>query len=242
MKKGKKSIQAKFRKKTFSTHQYWTISYTERYPEGDYRTAPDGDVPCAELDFRVIIKAKSYEVAKKILRNRVKEDNPKVKLKAVAGFMLHSKYQCDARKKRPFTPKDWEKIKSAAFPNAQNALFKSYVPRSPEKSNRYNATDYEHLKSIGFKSGDENWSRQNRSKLSLPEDQRPFMIYEGKWVKWDPQDRAQKLDELRTALRQTRHPVSGQLNKSAAARALNIGRNCLYGWMERFPEIDWDKI
>ena len=51
-----KSLQAKFRAKTFQFHQYWNIGYTERYKNGE------------EQDFKTFIRAKSFASAKKILK------------------------------------------------------------------------------------------------------------------------------------------------------------------------------
>ena len=54
--------------------------------------------------------------------------------------------------------KEWEQIKNSAFPNSSNTVFKFHVPRPDWKSNRFNATNYEQLKGIGFKKGKDNWS------------------------------------------------------------------------------------
>ena len=72
-----KNIQAKFRKETFRTDQYWNINYTELYLNGE------------ELDFKTFIKARSYASAKHILKKRLGEDEDVVKIKAVHGFMFH---------------------------------------------------------------------------------------------------------------------------------------------------------
>jgi hypothetical protein len=77
----KKTSQYKFRRKTFPFNQYWIIYYTELYSDN------------TEKDFAVFIKTRSYELAKIILKDRVKEDDKSIKLKAMSGYMLHKDYK-----------------------------------------------------------------------------------------------------------------------------------------------------
>jgi len=130
---------------------------------------------------------------------------------------------------------EWEQIRKAAFPNQHNLLFKYEVERDPLKSNRFNVTDYDHLKTIGFKSGEDNWSTQNRKGKILPIDERSHMIYKGKWVPWDKECRNNTRKQIINAL------IINSNVRIKAAKFLNISRNKLYKLMERFPEIDWNK-
>ena len=136
------NIQAKFRRQSFNDPQYWNINYTEHDPSG------------AQVDYKVFIKAKSYEEAKHFLQKRLKEQDPPCKAKAIQGFMFHSGYKNASNVKLGI--KEWEQIRSASFPNANNLLYKLEVPRDPKKTNRFNTTDYDHMKTIGFKKGKDN--------------------------------------------------------------------------------------
>jgi len=216
-----KNIQAKFRKETFRTDQYWNINYTERYQTG------------IEADFKTFIKARSYESAKEILRKRVAEDNPTTKIKAVQGFMFHKKYKNANNLKIGL--KEWEQIRSASFPNENNVLYKLEVERAEGKTNRFNKTDLDHIKSIGFKKGEDNWSRIHNKGKTLPLKDREGMVYRGKWVKWD-----------KNLMKATRQQIIDALihtagNRLKAAAYLGVSRNKLYNLMSKFPQIDWNK-
>jgi len=216
----KKNFQYLARRKAFHFHQYWNINYTERYGNG------------TEKDFKTFIKSKSYAFAKEILLKRLREDDPDIKIKAVHGFMFHKDYR--SMTKPSLKVEDWEQIRKASFPNEHNVLFKYEVERENGKSNRFNATDYEHLKGIGFKSGEDNWSSQNRKGKILPLDKRSHMIFRGKWIPWDKECRDNTKQEIINAL------IKSSNNRSNAAIYLNISRHKLYTLMSRFPEIDWD--
>jgi len=221
MDKRKKNIQYKARRETFQVHQYWNLNYTEKYTDG------------SEKDFKTFIKAKSYDIAKEILLKRLREDDPSVKIKAVHGFLFHKGYK--PMQKRHLTLKEWEQIRKASFPNQHNVLFKLEIERDPSKSNRFNWTNYEHLKTIGFKSGEENWSVKNLKGKILPLEERANMIYRGKWVVWDKESRKQTLNQIVDALIKCNHV------RQKAAKYLKISRHKLYKLMERFPEMDWNK-
>ena len=183
MKKKKKvnrGVQYKFRRQKFDFDQYWNINYTERYKDG------------SEKDFKTFIRANSYESAKKVLISRIQEEDPDIKVKAIQGFMFHGNYKI--HKNRRLTFENWEQIKKASFPNYNNTLFKKEIARKEGYSNRFNKTDMDHIRSIGFKSGADNWSHQNRKGIYLPIEERKGMIYKGKWVKWD-EDEMQKTKE-----------------------------------------------
>ena len=216
-----KNIQAKFRREAFNVDQYWNINYTEKYRNG------------LESDFKTFIKARSYDSAKDILKKRVTQEDPSIKIKAVHGFMFHKKYK-NANNVR-LRVKEWEQIRAASFPNENDVLYKLKVERSPNKTNRFNKTDYEHMKTIGFKKGKDNWSRINLKGKSLALKDREGMVYKGKWVKWDKQimntTRQMIIDSL----------IKTDGNRSKAAEYLGMSRNGFYGLMAKFPKVDWTK-
>lgn len=216
-----KNIQAKFRKENFCTDQYWNINYTEQYAKGD------------ESDFKTFIKARSYESAKHILKKRLAEDDSTIKIKAVQGFMFHKDYKNSKNLK--IRSKEWDQIRSASFPNQNNVLYKLEIERAEHKTNRFNKTDYTHLKSIGFKKGAQNWSHIHRKGKSLPLKDRDGMIYVGKWISWDKDIMNTTRQRLINAL------IYTDGNRSKGAKHLGISRTQLYNLMAKFPQIDWAK-
>jgi hypothetical protein len=215
-----KNIQAEFRRQTFRTDQYWNINYTEKYKNGQ------------EADFKTFIKSRSYESAKYILKKRVAEDDPYIKIKAVQGFMFHKNYKNANNLK--IRLKEWEQIRSASFPNQNNVLYKLEMTRGEGKTNRFNETNYEHIKSIGFKGGKENWSYIHNKGKTLPLGDREGMVYNGKWVVWDKKIMDSTRQELITAL------IKTDGNRFQAAKYLGVSRNKFYKLMSRFPKIDWN--
>ena len=221
MAKKSQSIQKEFRNTVFQYHQYWSISYTEKYTDG------------VEKDFTTFIKAKSYALAKHLLVTRLREDNPELQVKAIQGFMMHKDFK--PRIKNKLGVKEWEQIRSASFPNIHNVIFKHEVPRPEGYSNRFNKTNHEHIKTIGFKKGKDNWNTNNKTGTILPQKDRADFIYIGRWVKWDKALRNHTKNEILAAL------IKNDNNRSHAAKDLGYSRNKLYTLMKRFPEIDWAK-
>jgi hypothetical protein len=217
----KNNFQYQARRTVYSVHQYWNIHFTERYQDS------------TEKDFKTFIKAKSYESAKEILCKRINEDDPIIKVKAIHGFILHKGYK--PVDKPRIRIQEWEQIRKGSFPNQHNLLFKYEAKRSASKSNRFNKSDLEHLKSIGFKSGDENWAAQNTKGKILPLDKRSKMIYKGKWIPWNKECRNNSRRKIIDAL------IKNNNIRQKAAKHLKISRNKLYKLMSRFPEIDWNK-
>ena len=213
------NIQSQFRQKNFNIVQYWNINYTEHGPNG------------TQVDYKVFIKARSYEEAKYFLQARLSEQDPPTKAKAIHGFMFHAKYKNAYNIK--LGVEEWRQIRAASFPNPNNVLYKLEIPRDPHKTNRFNTTDFEHLKKIGFKSGEDNWAAIHRKGVIRPIEERAGMIYRGKWVKWD--------EDLMNATRKSliNALVTWGGNRSQAAKSLNISRNKFYSLMKKFPEIDW---
>jgi hypothetical protein len=221
----KTTNQKEFRKQRFPFAQYWNLNYTEKYRDG------------SESDFKVFIKAKSYVIAKEILRIKLKEDDASIKIKSLQGFMFHKDYAMDERGKG-IGVRGWEQIRTASFPNENNVLFKLKVPRKKGYTNRFNKSgsdNLDHIKSIGFKKGDGNWSKLHKKGEVLAEADRANKIYRGHWIDWDPDLRKAEKDRLISAL------VKSSNNRSRAAEILKIGRNTLYAMFKKFPEIDFNK-
>jgi DNA-binding protein Fis len=219
--KPKKSRQGEYRRTTFSSAQYWNLNYTERYGSG------------IEKDFKAIIYAKSYQVAIHILKARLYEDDPKTKVKAIQGFMFHKDYHSNSNGR--LGVKEWEQIRKSSFPNENNFLFKLEIPRSPDKTNRFNRTDFVQLKSIGFAKGESNWSKRNRKGKVLPIEERAHKIWRGHWVDWDPSLRQAAKNKLIEVL------VKSNNNRTHASELLGVSRNSLYKQFSKFPEVDWKK-
>lgn len=217
--KKRRSIQKKFRSQKFDFYQYWNIRYTERHQDG------------LEEDYIVIIKAKSYSLAKSILIQKNSEDNPDSKLKSIQGSMFHKDYSHNGT---ILTPKLWSNIRSAAFPNIINILHKKLIPRAEGKWNRFSyPRDISH---IGFKKGDQNWSRIHRKGKTLARELRQGKIWRGdKWVVWDKEDMLKTKNLIINAF------ITHDNNRSKSAKHLGIDRNVLYKIMGRIPGIDWKK-
>lgn len=220
-KKSYKNPQAVYRRELFNVSQYWNINYTEKYSSG------------AEKDFKTVISARSYQLAVRILETRLKEDDPLIKIKSVQGFMFHKKYR--SVNSGALKLKNWEQIRKASFPNENNFLFKAEIPRAAWKTNRFNKTNLDHIKSIGFKKGESNWATRNRKGKILPLEERAHKIWRGHWVDWDPSLRENAKNKLLDALSKSKN------NRTHAADLLGIARNSMYKLFQKFPEIDWEK-
>ena len=68
-----------FREKKFSIDQYWKLSYTL------YKNKSAEDI------YVSVVKARSFEFAKRILADKIKEDQPEIKLKNIRGLMTQEK-------------------------------------------------------------------------------------------------------------------------------------------------------
>lgn len=214
-----KSIQKKFRSQKFDTHQYWNLHYTERKPDG------------TEEDYVVFIKAKSYDLAKSILIQKIGEDIPNVKVKAIQGAMFHKTYRCD---NGPLTLERWSQIREASFPNIANVLYKKHLPRAEGKWNRFSYP--RSLSHIGFKKGDQNWSRIHRKGKTLAPELRGGKIWKGyKWVDWDKDDMLKTKNLIINAL------ILKDGHRLNAAKHLGVSRSNLYKIMSRIPDTDWNK-
>jgi len=216
----KRSVQKVFRAKKFSVDQYWNMHYTEKYEDG------------SEKDFKSFIKAKSYELAKSILREKVREDTPKTKVKAIIGYMFHGKYKRSQNLKLSLG--NWEQIKLASYPNINNFLFKKEVPRPEGYSNRFNKTNYDHISTIGFKKGKDNWVTKNRKGQMLPIEQRKGKKWTGdKWIVWDKKEVSRIKGLMIKSLKENNNA------RSLACKQMNVSRNKFYKLMDRIEGKEW---
>ena len=140
-KRGKKSKnrQIAFLKTVFQYDQYWSVHYTE-YNNSDI----------SGKDYKTIIRARSAELAKDILRNKVSEDNKISKVKALCIFMLHKDSTVNDLS---LNLKDWDCIHKSAFPNEVNTLFKFDCIRPDGHTNRFNSMKQGSSPKTGFKKG-----------------------------------------------------------------------------------------
>ena len=220
MKKKTKS-QAIFKRQKFDYAQYWLLNYTTICSDSTKKY------------YKAFIKAKSYFLAKEILRMKLIEDggDEKLKSQSIYGDMMHAKYRMNQQR---LTIEDWANIKQSAFPNAANILFKMEVP-PPKKVLSLNPKSTANLINVGFKKGKDNWNANNTTGKSLPMEERSHKIFRGKWMDWEPELREAQKDKLIGALLKHDH------NRTKAAEELNLGRNGFYGLMKKFPEVDWNK-
>ena len=131
--------------------------------------------------------------------------------------------------------KQWEQIKKASFPNQNNVLYKKHILRPEGYSNRFNKTNYEQLKTIGFQKGENNWSTRNRKGKTRSIEDRKGMIYRGHWVKWDIEEMEKIKSKMIEAL------VNNNNVRLKAAQEMGISRNLFYSYMKRIDSVDWNK-
>lgn len=216
-----KNCQTKARRKVFSVVQPWILYFTERYSDS------------SEKDFFTFIKARSFDSAKSILKEKSIEDDSSIKIKAIQGFLVHKNYK-NTKISLKLDIEGWEKVNAACFPNIHNFLFKKETLRPEGHTNRFNKTDVERLKTIGFKKGEENWSRKYRKGTHLPLDQREGKRWTGHtWVKIDQDELASIKNKIIDAFN-----CCGN-NRSHAAKSLGVCRNKLYKLMKTVHPLSW---
>jgi len=224
----KKNLQQKLRVKKFEYHQYWDVLYIEDYKDGTYKT------------FAAIIKAKSADLVKKIIKQKVAEDTEGSKVKFLQLNMFHKKFV--SKKYGKLTLDQWENIRNAAFPNISNVLHKKHMlhldglremrRETLKRQNLERGPDNQ----IGFKKGKDNWSSINRPKEALPKDQRQGKIWTGgHWKEWDRDDLEKTKNSIINAL------IINNNVRTKAAEYLGMNRGHLRTIMLRIPNIDWDK-
>lgn len=207
------STQAKLRKEKYTYDQFWSVHYTEVSENKQ------------EIDYKVIIKSKSAELAKKILKDKVQEDNSKNSVKSVAVFMLRKNGSLNNLK---LNLTDWAHIHNAAFPNGCNILFKYLNPRPEGYNNRFNSVVAP--KRSFFKEG-------YRPDVYIPpEDEKPYWIYNGKWKPWPKKEREALKEKIILTL------SFNDNCRTKTAKDLGYSRRYFYKLLKnKFIEIDWAK-
>lgn len=218
-KRGKrpKSNQYKFRRTTFPFHQYWNISYTERFSNLE------------EQDFSVFIKAKSYDLAKKILREKVAEDNPGNKAIAIQGYMFHKDYKTMNARKLTF--QKWELIRSASFPNIHNILYKHRKPRAKGKLTRWHYPS-SHLSPYCYKKGHLSFTANKFKKIIVKSGK---LLVSDEWVEQKSFDFTAIKKAIIDAL------IANNNMRTESAVQLGIDRSVLNKWMKRIKDVNWQK-
>jgi len=111
----KKISQKKFKSTKFNVDQYWKLSYCL------YRNDSN------QIDYISVIKARSFESAKRFLRTKIKEDDATIKIKILQAEMFHKEYlfkRSEVEDENIINIKDWGDIRKCCFPNENNFLFK----------------------------------------------------------------------------------------------------------------------
>ena len=216
----KNNSQYHFSKKTFLYNQFWIVYYTEVHKSGE------------QQDFATFIKAKSHELCGLILKKKVKEDNPNVKIKSLRIFMLHKDFISKGSKK--LGPVDWSYVHRSCFPNLNNFLFKHPLERKEGYDHRGGKTNLEHLKTIGFKKGQPNYSTLYRKGKSLPLTERKGKIWNGdRWIKWNREEMRNTKNEIIEAL------ILNENNRTKAAESINMSKHKFYKLMHRCDTREW---
>lgn len=211
----KYNSQLKYRRAKFSFDQYWKIGYTEHSRNGN------------ELDYHTIIKARSADLAKKILIKKVKEDNPSHKIKSLQIFMFAHDTHIGGLK---LNIKDWQCIKAASFPNFANHLFKHHKPRPEGYNNRFNKGKPP-AKNKAFQKGN-----KIRPIHTATKKDKPYMLWKGKWIEWPKEEREALKEKIQL------HLSLNNNSRTEAAKSMGIQRRYLYKLMEKkFVEINWPK-
>ena len=211
----KYNSQLKYRRTKFSFDQYWKIGYTEHSRDGN------------ELDYHTIIKARSADLAKKILIKKVKEDNPSHKIKSLQIFMFAHDTHIGGLK---LNIKDWQCIKAASFPNFANHLFKHHKPRPEGYNNRFNKGKPP-AKNKAFQKGN-----KIRPIHTAKKEEKPYMLWKGKWIEWPKAEREALKEKIQL------HLSLNNNNRTEAAKSMGFKLRYLYKLMEKkFVEVDWSK-
>ena len=128
-------LQSKFRLKRFSCDQYWKFTYTI------FKNKSAEDI------FVSVVKARSYDFAKSILTQKLKEDDPNINVKNINGWMFHSNFNFNRSANKNLNLiniKDWQDIRKCSFPNENNYLFHiQYI--TPQEIIKRNKTKIENF-------------------------------------------------------------------------------------------------
>jgi hypothetical protein len=205
----KKLIQSKVKNVKFQFDQYWSIKYTEV------------DQNSKQSDYKVIIKARSGDLARSILKAKCKETSPHCKIKGISINMLHSNSVVNGLK---LNLKDWECVKSSSFPNCVNVLFRF----NSERTERHK----KHLKKLG-----QNCLKDHvkYSGQDLTQEQKNHMKWDGKWKPWPNLEREAFKERMFIGLK---------LNNNCrfkAAKYISVSQRHFQKLLKKFPEVDWSK-
>ena len=209
MGRNKKLIQSKVKNVKFQFDQYWSIKYTEVDPNSK------------ESDYKVIIKARSYDLAKSILKIKSKKASPHCKIKGVIVNMLHTNSVVNSLK---LTLKDWECIKASSFPNSVDVLFRFKSERSEK-----------HKKQIKKLRGQPSINHLSGFSQNLTQKQKNHMKWDGKWKPWPKLEREAFKERMFIGLK---------LNNNCrlkAAKYMSVSQRHFQTLLKKFPEVDWAK-
>ena len=205
----KKLIQSKLKDVKFQFDQYWSIKYTEVIPGNP------------EEDYKVIIKARSSELSRKILKFKLKDANRHCKIKGVSINMLHSKCVVNGLR---LTLKDWECAKDCSFPNPVDVLFKFSCPRSERQQ--------KHLIKLRDTKPESNVVKLEQN---FSEDEKKLMIWDGKWKPWPMAEREAFKERIFIGLR-----LNNNCRKKAA-EYISVSQRHFQKLLKKFPEVNWAK-
>ena len=228
--------QKELRSRKFAHDQYWFVTYTEIHKSSK------------ERDFKTIIKARSAELAKKIIRERLEESDDFIKLKSVTVSMIHSKWQA-ASLNKPLSISQWESIRALSFPNEWNKLFKFEKERSNGQLTRCNLgpKNLSKEKKKELRDCARNLNKQyikNTFKPLCPELKgecqsleysKENKIRKGFASMNNPRHRKMELDFVKSLMRK----CGG--NIQYASEQSGVSRSVMRRVLDRFPEVDWKK-
>jgi hypothetical protein len=221
MSRKKNRKQYHFARKTFSYNQFWISYYTEVYEDE------------SQQDFATFIKAKSSRLAKSILIKKSKEDNPSVKIKSARIYMLHKDFVRKSSKRR-LDISDWSDVQNCHFPNLNNYLFKYPLERKKGYDYRGGKTNLDHLKTIGFKKGQPNYSTLHRKGNHLPLTERKGKVWNGdRWIEWDKSEMEHAKSKIIDAL------ILNNNNRTKAAKSVKMSKHKFYHLMHRCDTREW---
>jgi len=213
-----KNRQLSFLKTVFQYDQYWSVHYTE-YSNSNI----------SGKDYKTVIRSRSAELAKDILRKKVSEDNKGSKVKALCIFMIHKDFKINDVS---LNFKDWNCVKKCAFPNEVNTLFRFECERPKGYTNRFNKMTQGSKPNNGFKKGHASFPMPEYSK-----EEKSKMIWKrGKYIPWPEEEREAFKNKLIFALK-----TNGN-NRGKAADFLGMHVRYLQKLLkEKFIEVDWRK-
>ncbi len=203
----KKPIQLKVKNVKFQFDQYWSIKYTESSPGS------------TDQDYKVIVKSRSSELARRILKNKSKESSPSCKLKGISINMLHTNSVINGLR---LTVKDWECIKDAAFPNSVNVLFRFTSLR----------TDKQKIQLVKLRKTQPKFN-VNKISQNFSKEEKNYMRWEGKWKPWPKAERDAFKERMSIGLK---------LNNNCrlkAAKYIGVSQRYFQQLLKKFPEVDW---